>query len=426
VKSKPTPPPSQPKTEIVSVGGKTATITRHDRQGYQSFRVRYWQDGKRKELTAPDLETARKRAKEALRNCESGAVHVLELDVKESANVAAAIEKLRRINVPLLECVTGFVAAHTALNGEGSILEAVNFYVANRQKREMPVIRVPALVDAFLAEKTRQGKSTAYMLDITRRLNAFKAACNAEVGTVSTGDIAMWLRSIGATGRNFNNYRSTICTLFSFARERGFLARDKKTEAELLSRANEKSSAIGIYTADEIRKILLSAPEELIPPIALGAFGGLRSTEVFRLDWKEIRLARGHIEILASKAKTAQRRLVPISDNLHAWLAPLAKDSGRVSPPYKAITNLARAISGTCEKAGIGSVSNGLRHSYASYRLAAVKSADQVALEMGNSPRKLFTNYRELVTTEDADMWFNVFPPERPTNIVPIGSQVAA
>ena len=59
-------------------------------------------------------------------------------------------------------------------------------------------------------------------------------------------------------------------------------------------------------------------------------------------------------------------------------------------------------------------VPNGLRHSYASYRLAAVKSADQVALEMGNSPRKLFANYRELVTEEDAQDWFDVSPGSTP------------
>lgn len=54
---------------------------------------------------------------------------------------------------------------------------------------------------------------------------------------------------------------------------------------------------------------------------------------------------------------------------------------------------------------------NGFRHSFASYRLAIVKSAPQVAMEMGNSDRKLYTNYLELVTEEDAQKWFAVLPP---------------
>jgi hypothetical protein len=55
-------------------------------------------------------------------------------------------------------------------------------------------------------------------------------------------------------------------------------------------------------------------------------------------------------------------------------------------------------------------IDNGLRHSYASYRLAIKKDVAAVALEMGNSPRKLFQNYRELVTAAEAKRWFATFP----------------
>jgi len=53
-------------------------------------------------------------------------------------------------------------------------------------------------------------------------------------------------------------------------------------------------------------------------------------------------------------------------------------------------------------------VGNGLRHSFASYRLASVQSTDQVALEMGNSPKEIFRSYRELVSPEAATAWFDV------------------
>jgi hypothetical protein len=35
-----------------------------------------------------------------------------------------------------------------------------------------------------------------------------------------------------------------------------------------------------------------------------------------------------------------------------------------------------------------------------------------VALELGNSPEKLFKHYRELVTPEAAKEWFSIFPPD--------------
>jgi hypothetical protein len=51
-----------------------------------------------------------------------------------------------------------------------------------------------------------------------------------------------------------------------------------------------------------------------------------------------------------------------------------------------------------------------LRHSYASYRLAAIQNAAQVALEMGNSSEIVFKHYRELVKPEAALKWFSIFP----------------
>jgi integrase len=50
--------------------------------------------------------------------------------------------------------------------------------------------------------------------------------------------------------------------------------------------------------------------------------------EIQRLDWKDIRLDRRFIEVSAANAKTSSRRLVRIEDNLAAWLAPFALQSG--------------------------------------------------------------------------------------------------
>jgi len=44
------------------------------------------------------------------------------------------------------------------------------------------------------------------------------------------------------------------------------------------------------------------------------------------------------------------------------------------------------------------------------YRIAKVKSADQVALEADNSPAIIFKHYRELTTEEQADKWFGILP----------------
>ena len=66
---------------------------------------------------------------------------------------------------------------------------------------------------------------------------------------------------------------------------------------------------------------------------------------------------------------------------------------------------------------------NVLRHSFISYRIAKVKSADQVALEAGNSPSIIFKHYRELTTEEQADKWFGIVPKDGQWESQPAGAR---
>lgn len=60
--------------------------------------------------------------------------------------------------------------------------------------------------------------------------------------------------------------------------------------------------------------------------------------------------------------------------------------------------------------ANVENTQNCLRHSGASYRLAAIGNAPQTALELGTSVQLLMQHYRELVAKEDAEAWFSIFP----------------
>ena len=53
---------------------------------------------------------------------------------------------------------------------------------------------------------------------------------------------------------------------------------------------------------------------------------------------------------------------------------------------------------------------NALRHSYISYRLAAIHDTPRVALECGHSPQMIFKHYRELVGPDAAKGWFEITP----------------
>jgi len=202
-------------------------------------------------------------------------------------------------------------------------------------------------------------------------------------------------------------FAEVISTFFSWAKARGYLPRVEQTAAEAVPKVRVGDTETQIFTSQDMRKILEAAPAELIPVIALGAFAGLRAAEITRIEWSAIELERRLITIRAGQAKTASRRIVPVSDNLRAWLRPHAGE-GVVVPSaeiYRKVTALARRL-------GITWPHNGLRHSFISYRIAQVQNAQQVALEAGNSPDIIFRHYRELATEEQAAAWFAIRPNE--------------
>ena len=147
-----------------------------------------------------------------------------------------------------------------------------------------------------------------------------------------------------------------------------------------------------------------------LPALALGAFAGLRTSEILRLEWDEIDLKSGLIEVTAGKTKSARRRLIKIEPNLARWLASSARSTtGQVWPKqWRAYHN---EVSTLCRRLGLEWQENGLRHSFASYHLAHFRNAAGLALEMGHvSPHVLFAHYRELVTPASAARYWGIRP----------------
>jgi len=137
--------------------------------------------------------------------------------------------------------------------------------------------------------------------------------------------------------------------------------------------------------------------------LTIGAFAGLRDAEIKRLDWSEVDLSRGHIEVKAAKAKSARRRIVSIQPNLAEWLRPFSGMTGRLLPTgYRGSLDRVRKAASLARWP-----QNGLRHSFASYRLAACHDAPRVAGELGHtSPQMLYSTYREVVLPEEAERYW--------------------
>lgn len=287
-----------------------------------------------------------------------------------------------------------------------------------RAKLLSRTVTFAALRDELVAAKVSDRKSPRYVGDLRTRLAAVGQTFDLRpVATIEARELDDWLRALRLAPTSRINFRKVLHTAFEFAVMRGYSSENPVVKT---AKVKADDAPPGILTPVEIAAVLGAADPAVVAGVALSAFAGLRDAEVGRLTWDRVDLVGGNIKIDAAIAKTASRRLVPISDNLRKWLTPHAKKEGSVRPSPRISYPLYRSARMTAAekliKGGEPAANlqewpnNALRHSYASYRMALVGNAAQVAEECGHSVQIMKAHYRELVTKTEASSWFAVAP----------------
>lgn len=254
-----------------------------------------------------------------------------------------------------------------------------------------------------------KGRSAKYVKDLRNRLRRFQEAFGDQnAATITTREIDQWISGLGLGPQSQNNYRTILCSLFSYALSRGYV---QSHPVMAIEKAKVVGDAPGIFTPDELSS-LLNAARERVPDVlgflAIGAFAGLRMAEIERLAWTDVDMDGGFVHVGAKKAKSARRRLVKIEPNLRRWLEIAIRSRESVAPLNLRVRILETRKAAKLKKWPF----NGLRHSYASYHLAHFKDAARLALEMGHTDTSMiFGHYRELVRTDEAARYWEIEPP---------------
>ena len=268
---------------------------------YKEFTIAYYVGNERRRETFSDIAKAKLRAREIAVSILRGRFPVLELTNADSESYVQALNLLKPLDIPLHSAVEEYVVARSHLDGE-SLLSAAKEYAARRKHAvDKPVREV---VDDLLATKQRDGLSKRYIDTLRGHLNRFADAFKTNIGSVTARVIEEWLaaQKLGPRGRN--NIRTSIVTLFHFARDaRGYLPKDQRTEADYLPRAKDRGGKIGILNPKQLADVIQKAPADMRLYFALGAFTGMRSSEILKLDWHDINFERGHITVAAARRR---------------------------------------------------------------------------------------------------------------------------
>ena len=399
---------------IVKRGSCAVKIYRDRKPTGTYYRVAYHIGGKRHRLHHNDLEKAIAEAEAKAAQLSRGDIDAVQLTGRDRLVYGRALEAIREHALPLDAAALEYSEARKLLDGV-SLVDAVRFYSRHHGRG---IIRksVADAVEAIIAAKTAKGVSQVYLADLRYRLGVFKEAFHCDVSALVPDDMAAFFERLRLSPRSYNNFLRMLRTFLTFAQNHGWLSK----EIDLLARVEKRSETrapVEIFTPSQLTALLKNASRELAPCFALAAFAGLRAEEILRLDWADVERRPGFIEVAAHKAKTATRRIVPISDNLARWLAIAPRNAERVWQHSKAW--FFEAMRNAASDAKIKWKQNALRHSFISYRLAEIQDVNRVALEAGNSPQMIFRHYRELATPEQARTWFSIKPKSAP-NVVPL------
>lgn len=404
----------------VKRGSCRVTIYATPSKGRELYTLSYYaEDGRRVRPTFSDYADAKAHAEGVVEKLARGQMDVLTLNGQERAVYRRAIEALGSTGIGLDMAVQQFVEAIKLLNG-ASLLEAAKLFAA-QQPAGIVHKRVSEVVDELLEAKKQKGRSALYVKDLRLRLTRFADAFACPLANVTSADIERFLQSLDLGARSTNNFRLAVGTLVNFAKKRGYVAQAHRSVLDV-EKETEDEGEVEVFSPAEIQTLFASAKADLLPSLAIGAFAGLRSEEIRRLDWACVKVQEGHIEVRGRTTKTGVRRIVPMHPNLKAWLMPHVRESG----PVCEYANYGNQLLKLAKVAGVEWKRNGLRHSFVSYRVAELDDIQKTSIEAGNSPNVIMRNYLKCVTKEQAVKWFSVRPDGRDDVIVQLEQLVKA
>lgn len=297
-----------------------------------------------------------------------------------------------------------------------SLIGAVEYYLKNHdiRSKSLPVTQA---CTRFITDSQRRleggeiGKRHhEHLVKSLRKFNTEFA--DRQLCDLSSNEIETWLNCLPLALESKNSHRRSIYRLYGQAKKWGLVKENPLTEVDILKGRKVKHKEPGVLSVAEAAKLLETAPEAVLPVIAIGLFAGLRQAEISLLRWEDICWEKRLIDCSAKITKTASRRLVEISDNLLEWLAPYRNATGPIFAKCEAVQ--IREVTAAGRSSGIAKwPQNALRHSFGSYHLALHENASKTALQMGHEngeTKTLLAHYANRRTKEDAKAYWNIRP----------------
>lgn len=260
--------------------------------------------------------------------------------------------------------------------------------------------------ELYLQSLAHSGRKKLYISKMRLfLLHLCESIGSAQIHAVKLADLEALANKISLKTRP--TWRKCACSFWSWSVKKGFCSQNIATRLDTPSVELEVPQVLSV---DQCRQLLARCSDAALPGLVLMLFAGIRPLEAVKVSWRDVDFDAKTITINASVAKTRSFRKVSMTENLLAWMRYL-KERKVILPIHRKGKPL------TSELARILGLSvwprDSLRHTAASMMLERTQSADRTALELGNSPGILHRHYKNLVSSENCRIFWDILPSVR-------------
>lgn len=296
-----------------------------------------------------------------------------------------------------------------------SLLDAARAYVAHREREGASVPLRDATAAFLLSCDGLRDRTVAGYRQVCARLDA---ALGDRLLASVTADEITEAAALAASGSAASNRYRCARAFWRWSAKRKWC--DAETIAAIQSPRVSSEGEISVLTVAEATVLLTTAEEhfpEAVASYALQLFGGIRVEEIIRLEAAHVS-ATG-IDITAAVAKKSRRRHITPSATLSAWLtAHPFEPCPRWDEVNAACRRLAgwdvssRLLTNPPEPTRGSWPQNAMRHSFASYAIAAGTPLEEMLFAFGHTggPALLRQNYLGRASKKTALAFFALRP----------------
>lgn len=371
---------------------------------YFTYAVTWWSEGKRHRRAIADLPDAKREARRIAKELADGRHSMTEITVRDLAYYKDLEKKM------------GGVPLH----------EAVQLWLNVASKKVSAVLTKDVIEEILKTKNNDDFVGGRQKTNLRLRLNKFGQEFGPRViSTIKAKEIDAFLSNPEWAARTKAHYRQVILMLFDYAKRKEYLDPDRDHQADKTEVIRVQESKLESWSVPEMRTLLQYSNPKTLPWIVLGAFAGVRSAEIERMNWEDIdwnsNLILVHSKRVGTgKVRAQNDRTIPMTENLKSWLSPFRTFQGNILKSlsvkniYEDLDKIVSVI--RRNNTDFQWKPNANRHSFATYYLALTGDASQTALACGHNPSMLLRRYKTImingrtVTREMAKEYFSLAP----------------